>query len=264
MLRLFVRLGALLLLAGGSQRPGPAALPPLQVRIAAASDLKWVLEEAKQAFERAHPGATCTLTFGSSGNLFHQLSQKAPFDLFLSADRGYPEQLVEQGLGLKGSLFTYAVGHLVVWVPEASPIPVEQLGIRAVQHPAARRVAIANPRLAPYGRAAEAALRGAGLLDAVRERLVLGENIAQAAQFVQTGNADLGLLSLSLASSGAMKGQGRFSEVPAGLHPPLEQGGVVLAWARDREAALAFRAFLLGPEGQALLRKHGFTAPGGK
>lgn len=264
MLRFLLRLGVALCLAAAALLPGQASPPPRQVRIAAASDLKWALEEARQVFEKGHPGTTCTLTFGSSGNFYNQLSQKAPFDLFLSADTGYPQKLAEQGLGLKETLFTYAVGHVVVWVPKASPIPVEQLGIRAVQHPAARRVAIANPKVAPYGRAGEAALRSAGLLDAVKDRLVLGENIAQTAQFVQTGNADVGLLSLSLATSAAMKDQGRFAEVPAGLHPPLEQGGVVLAWAQDREAALAFRAFLLGPEGQALLKKYGFAAPGGK
>ncbi|MFN8011939.1 MAG: molybdate ABC transporter substrate-binding protein [Holophagaceae bacterium] len=263
MLPLLARTARVLLLAAWALLPALASPPPRQVRVAAAADLKWALEEARVVFEQAHPGTLCTLTFGSSGTFYGQLTQKAPFDLFLSADLDYPRRLAEQGLGLKETLFTYAVGHLVVWVPKASPIPVESLGIRAVRHPGARRIALANPGVAPYGRAAEAALRSTGLLEDVKARLVLGENVAQAAQFVQTGNADLGLISKSLAASAAMKGQGRHAEVPEGLHPPLEQGGVVLAWARDREAALAFRAFLLGSEGQALLRRHGFSAPGG-
>ena len=118
---------------------------PREVRIAVAADLKWALEEARQVFEKANPGVTCTLTFGSSGNFYNQLAQKAPFDLFLSADLGYPRKLADQGLGLRETLFTYAIGHVVVWVPKASPIPVESLGIKAVQHPSVRKIAIANP-----------------------------------------------------------------------------------------------------------------------
>ncbi len=240
------------------------AQAPRQVRIAAASDLKWALEEAKQAFERDTPSVTCTLTFGSSGNFYNQLTQKAPFDLFLSADIAYPTRLVEQGFGLKGSLFPYAIGYLVLWVPKASPIPVETLGMKAVLHPAVRKVALANPKHAPYGRAAEAALKSAGLLGGVKDKLVLGENIAQTAQFIQTGNADLGFIALSLGSSPAMKDQGRCWAVPASLHPAIEQGGVILAWAQDVEAAQAFRAFLTGPKGVAILSKYGLGQPAGK
>lgn len=258
-LRLLGLLTAFLLLGG---QPGWAqARPSRLVRIAAAADLKWALEEARQVFEKAHPGTTCTLTFGSSGNFYNQLAQKAPFDLFLSADLGYPQKLAEQGLGLRETLFTYALGHVVLWVPKASPVPVETLGLKALHHPAVRRIALANPRVAPYGRAAEATLKSAGMLASLGGKLVLGDNVAQTAQFVQTGNADLGLISLSLASSAQMKDQGRFWAVPGSLHPPLAQGGVVLSWAQDREAALAFRAFLLGPVGKALLAKYGFADP---
>ncbi len=247
-------------LHGQAQTPAPI---PQEVRVAAAADLKWALEEAKQVFEKAHPGITCTLTFGSSGNFYNQLAQKAPFDLFLSADLGYPLRLVEQGLGLRETLFTYAIGHLVLWVPKSSPIPVETLGMKALHHPSVRKVALANPKVAPYGRAAEAALKASGELDAAKEKLVFGDNIAQTAQFIQTGNADIGLISLSLAASASMKDQGRFWSVPGALHPPLEQGGVVLSWARNREATLAFRAFLLGPKGGEVFRGYGFAAPTG-
>ena len=244
---------AMPLLAGG--RP---------LRIAAASDLKWALEEVRRAFEVKHPEITCTLTFGASGALFAQASQQAPFDLFLSADLGYPDQLVARGLAHPEGRFTYALGHLVVWVPSGSAIPVEATGLRAVLHPSVRRIALANPKVAPYGRAAEAALRGAGLLAEVQSRLVFGENLAQAAQFVQSGQAEVGLISRSLATSPAMAAQGRFAAVPEGLHPPLEQGGVILAWARDRAAAQAFRDYLLGPEGSAILARFGCAKPGAR
>ena len=261
MLPTFLRL-ALLLLLGAVFLPAQA--PPRLLRIAAASDLKWALEEAKAAFEKDTPGVTCTLTFGSSGNFYNQLTQKAPFDLFLSADIAYPARLAEQGFGVKGSLFPYAIGYLVLWVPKASPIPVETLGLKAVLHPSVRKVALANPKHAPYGRAAEAALKSADLLDGVKGKLVLGENIAQTAQFIQTGNADIGFIALSLAASPAMKDQGRFWAVPPSLHPAIEQGGVILAWAQDVEAAQAFRAFLAGPKGVAILGKYGFGRPGGQ
>lgn len=249
-------LGGFSLVAQGS------ALKSRQVRIAAAADLKWALEESRIIFERDHPEITCTLTFGSSGNFFAQLSQRAPFDLFLSADVDYPRRLAEQGDGIKGSLFTYAMGHLVVWVPKASPIPLEQMGLKAVLHPSVNRVAIANPKTAPYGRAAEAALTSAGLMPGLRDKLVLGENIAQTAQFIQTGNADIGLISLSLASTAPMKNTGRFWLVPEGQHPSIEQGGVILTWAQDLEAARTFRTFLLGPKGTEVLKKYGFACPG--
>lgn len=232
-----------------------------QVRVAAAADLKWALEEARQAFEKANPGVTCTLTFGSSGNLYNQLAQKAPFDLYLSADLGFPQKLADQGLALKDTLFTYALGHVVVWVPKSSSIPVESLGMKAVRHPSVRKIAIANPKVAPYGRAAEAALRASGMLEVIQDKLVLGDNVAQTAQFIQTGNADIGLISLSLATSAPMRDVGRFWTVPGVLYPPLEQGGVVMTWAQDKDAALAFRAFLLGPKGRAVLTKYGFADP---
>ena len=257
MFRPLVRLALAFTCALGLQAQPPAR----QIRIAAASDLKWALEEAKAAFERDTPGITCALTFGASGAFHAQLSQHAPFDLFLSADTGYPERLVADGLGRKEDLFPYAVGHLVLWVPKASPIPLEQLGLQGLLHPAARRIAMANPRHAPYGRAAEATLKAAGLQAQVADRLVLGENIAQTAQFVQTGNADLGFLSRSLATSAAMRDQGRLWPVPDDLHPPLLQAGLILPWAQDAEAARAFRAWLTGPKGAALLQRHGFSLP---
>ena len=247
-------LGALLILAQG---PAAPAAPPRSLAIAAAADLQFALAEMKAAFTKADPGLEVSVTYGASGTFYTQLINKAPFDLFLSADSGFPQKLVEAGVADGATSFQYSRGHLVLWVPAASPIPLEQLGMKALLHPAARKVAIANPRHAPYGRAAEAALARLGLLEAVKPRLVFGENIAQTAQFVQTGAADIGLIALSLAKAPAMAG-GRMWEVPQDAHPPLDQGGVILNHAKNRAGALAFRSFMQSPEGRAILRKYGF------
>lgn len=247
---------ALLLLLGTLLLPAE----PGKVRIAAAADLKWALEEVRTAFERARPGTSLALTFGSSGNFYAQLQQKAPFDLFLSADADFPRRLAEQGLAEQP--FLYARGPLALWVLKASPVQIEAEGLRALLDPRVHRIAIANPRHAPYGRAAEAALRKAGLLEKLQAKLVLGENVSQAAQFAQTGNADAGIIALALAASPLMRTQGRYWQIPADLAPPLEQGGAVLAWAQDPSAARAFRDFLRGREGAAILARYGLLGPG--
>lgn len=252
-----LRTALLLILCLWAGLPGGAA-PPRPLAIAAAADLQFALAEVKAAFAKGQPGIEISVTYGSSGNFYAQLTNKAPFDLFLSADLGYPTKLVEAGLADGATSFVYSRGHLVLWVPNGSPIPLEQLGMKALLHPAARKVAMANPRFAPYGRAAEAALAKLGLLDEVRPRLVFGENVGQTAQFVQTGAADIGIIALSLAKSPVMAATGRAWEVPQEAHPPLDQGGVVLNHARDRAAALAFRDFMRSPAGREILRRHGF------
>ncbi|WP_026852345.1 molybdate ABC transporter substrate-binding protein [Geothrix fermentans] len=230
---------------------------PAPLAIAAAADLQFALAELKTAFLRTHPAVEVSVTHGASGTFYTQLLNRAPFDLFLSADLDYPKRLVAAGLADGSTTFLYSRGHLVLWVPAGSPIPLEQLGMKALLHPAAKKVAIANPRHAPYGRAAEAALARLGLLEAVRPRLVFGENIGQTAQFVQSGAADIGLIALSLAKAPAMAG-GRMREIPQDAHPPLDQGGVILNHARNRAAALAFRDFMRSQEGKAILLKYGF------
>lgn len=251
----------LTLLALGLSAPGWGG-PPRPLAIAAAADLQFALTDVKGAFVKANPGIEVAITYGSSGNFYTQLLNKAPFDLFLSADLSYPKKLVEAGMADAATEFRYSRGYLVLWVRKDSPIPVEQLGMKALLHPAARKVAIANPRHAPYGRAAEAALAKLGLLETVTPRLVFGENISQTAQFVQTGAADIGILALSLAKAPVMAASGRMWEVPRDAHPPLDQGGVILNHARDRAAALAFRDFMRSPEGVAILRRYGFMVEG--
>ena len=237
--------------------------PGREVRVAAAADLKFALDEISAVFRRGHPDVAVTITYGSSGSFYAQLSNDAPFDLFLSADAAYPQKLVEHGKGAKETLFRYASGRIVVWVLNESQLDVTTLELRSLADPSVRRVAIANPQHAPYGRAAEAAMRGARIYDQVKDRLVLGENVAQAAQFVQSGSADVGVIALSLALSPAMRDKGRYWEIPLDAYPRIEQGGVVLKSAKDPDAARALRAYLLAEEGKAILRKYGFSeAPG--
>ncbi len=237
------------------------AEPPRTLTIAAAADLQFALVEVKAAFAKIHPGVDVSITYGSSGNFHAQLMNRAPFDLFLSADLSYPRKLVEAGVADGTTEFLYSRGHLVLVLPNASPIPVEQLGMKALVHPAAKKVAIANPRVAPYGRAAEAALVKLGLLEAVQSRLVFGDNVGQAAQFVQTGAADIGILALSLAKAPVMAASGRCWELPEDAHPPLDQGGVILNHTRNRPDALAFRAFMQSPPAVEILRRYGFVVP---
>ncbi|MDX2169151.1 MAG: molybdate ABC transporter substrate-binding protein [Deltaproteobacteria bacterium] len=232
-----------------------------RVNVAAAADLKFAFDEIAAAFHAANPSIEVLPTYGSSGNFFAQLSNKAPFDLYLSADIAYPKKLIEQGQGVADTAFNYAFGEIVVWVPKASALDVEQRGIEALLDPSAKKIAIANPQHAPYGRAAEAALKTLGVYDTVKDRLVLGENIAQTAQFVSSGAADVGIIALSLAVAPPMRDAGRFWRVPTDAYPPIEQGGVILQWAADRAAADALRAFMLGSEGRKILERYGFRLP---
>jgi molybdate transport system substrate-binding protein len=231
------------------------------VRVAAAANLKFAFDEGVGAFREQHPDVQVTVTYGSSGNFFAQLTNKAPFDVFLSADVDYPHKLVAQGQAAEGTEFVYALGQIAVWVPSASKLDLGKLGVRAVADPSVRKVAIANPRHAPYGRAAEAALKKLGVYDEVKDHLVLGENIEQAALFVESGAADVGVIALSHALSPALRGKGRYWVVPQDAYPPIEQGGVILAWAQDREAADTLRRFLLGRDGRAVFRRYGYEFP---
>ncbi|HVU86691.1 MAG TPA: molybdate ABC transporter substrate-binding protein [Pirellulales bacterium] len=267
--------GAYLLLAllsvAGCGRSSPSTAPPGDeatssrpepaVRVAAASDLQFALREVVGKYNETHSDKPVEAVFGSSGSLFAQLSNKAPFDMFLSADMSYPQKLVEAGLAAADSEFLYAIGHLVVWVPKDSTLDFEKDGIKALTDPSVKVIAMANPQHAPYGRVAEAALKNLGVYDEVKDRLVLGENIAQTAQFVQSGAAHAGLIALSLALAPAMQERGRYWSVPADAYPRLEQGGVIMSAAQDLAAARDFRAYLISDEGKAILRQFGFELP---
>jgi molybdate transport system substrate-binding protein len=236
--------------------------PARELRIAAAADLKFVLVDLVAAFEKSHPGIKITVTTGSSGSFFAQLTNEAPFDLFLSADVSYPQKLVEGGQGIQDSLFEYAIGHLVIWVPRDSALDVESLGIDALRGESIQKIAVANPKTAPYGRAAVAALQNLKLYDILESRLVFGENVAQTAQMTESGGADVGIISLSLAVSPTLRDKGKYWKVPGDAHPPIVQGGVVLRWAQDAALAGEFRDFLLSAEGRTILGQYGFETAG--
>ena len=227
-----------------------SARPPL--RIAAAADLRFALDDLVKAFRQTHGNIRIEPSYGSSGNFYAQLQNQAPFDLYLSADLEYPQKLAEKGLSLPGSGFTYGVGRLVLWSAAG-------YGLEDLRRPAVRHIAIANPAHAPYGRAAEAALRSLGLYDAVKDKLVMGENISQTFQLVESGAADAGLVALSLAVAPNAAGHGHYSEVPPNAYPPIRQGGAILKWSKNVEAAQQFRAFLISPEGRAILKRYGFS-----
>src|SRR5205085_7290504 len=175
---------------------GSPKAPVKTVRIAAAADLRFALDELTVAFERAHPAVALSVSYGSSGSFFAQLLNRAPFDVFLSADVDYPRQLAARGLTLPGGEFTYAVGHIVLWTPAGAPVDVAQSGMKVLVDPRVGHIAIANPEYAPYGRAAVAAMRTDGVYERVAAKLVFGENVSQALQFVQSRAADVGVVAV--------------------------------------------------------------------
>lgn len=235
------------------------AAPAPQINVAAAADLKFAMDDLAARFEQ-QAGTKVNVTYGSSGNFFSQLQNGAPFDLFFSADSGYPQKLQAAGLSEPGTLYEYALGKIVLWAPQDSPLDVANGGWKTLLDSRVRKIAIANPAHAPYGRAAVAALKSAGIYEQVQSKLVFGENISQTAQFVQSGSAQLGIVALSLAVSPAMRA-GRRWEIPANLYPPLVQGAVVLKSSRAKTEARKFLEFVRSAEGREILEKFGFERP---
>lgn len=234
-----------------------AQRPPV---IAAASDLNFALGEIAGDFER-ETGQRVDLVFGSSGTLTRQIQDGAPFELFLSADEGFIDTLATAGLTRdRGAL--YAIGRIVLFAPPGSPLDPQQGLDGLAQLLASGRVtrfAIANPEHAPYGRAAEAALRKRGLWNGLQSRLVLGENVSQAAQFATTGNAVGGIIAYSLAVAPNLQGRGTYAIIPDSDHPPLRQRMVLLK--RAGTVVERFHAYLQTPGARATFERYGFTLP---
>jgi molybdate transport system substrate-binding protein len=244
-------LAAVPALAQGARKP---------LTVAAAANLKGAAEELKQAFEAEHPEVEVALTFGASGTFFAQIQNGAPFDVFLSADREYPAKVIAAKLGAAADEKIYAFGKLVAWLPPGSTLDLEKKGLAALAEPDVKRIAIANPAVAPFGRATEWAFRAAGVYDAVKEKLVLGTSVAQTAQFATTGAADVAFLPYSLTFGKELAG-GRVVLVPEALYPRIEQSGIVLRSAKDPVLAGAFLGFLTGEKGRAILAKYGYGLP---
>lgn len=236
------------------------SLPTLaggRITIAAAADLKFAMEEILVAFRQANPNDQIEVSYGSSGKFHTQIRQGAPFDLFFSADIAYPRMLAAEGFAAAETR-PYALGRIVLWSAsrDASRMVLADLASTSV-----RKVAIANPRHAPYGKRAEEALRAAGVWDKVASRLVMGENIAQTAQFVQSGNADVGIIALSLALNQELAARGGYALIPDTLHQPLEQGFIVTRRAAENPLANKFADFMEHPEVRRILTRWGFTLP---
>jgi molybdate transport system substrate-binding protein len=229
------------------------------LRVAAAADLQFAMNDLAERFERK-TGTKVAISYGSSGNFRSQIENGAPFDVFFSADALYPQQLVSAGLAEKQSLCLYAQGHLVLWTPAEGNLRVAGRGFEVLKDSRVEKIAIANPEHAPYGRAAVAALQKAGLYEQIKSKLVFGENISQAAQFAQSGSAQVGIVALSLTYAESMKGGERW-EVPAELYPPLHQYAVILHSSTNKAAASAFLEFVKGDEGRNVLSKYGLTPP---
>lgn len=228
--------------------------------VAAASDLQYALTEVAAAFTRAS-GRSVKLTFGSSGNFVRQIIQGAPFELFFSADEAYVRDLDARKLTPDGGVL-YAVGRLALFVPNGSPVKADaDLNdvAAALEDGRLRKIAIANPEHAPYGRAARAVLTNKGLWQKAQGHLVLGENISQAAQFAASGSVEAGLLAYSLVISERMAQAGTHVLLSADWHDPLRQRMVLLNAAGD--TARLFYAFAQSPPARSLFEKYGFTLP---
>ena len=255
-------LPAVLFLTACGEKAAPPVTterPAAKLTVAVAASMRPAFEEIAATFTQEHPGMTIAPTFGASGTFYAQIVQQAPFDLFLSADTEYPDKLVADGLATE--TFPYATGQLVLWAPKTASLDLARRGLEVLNDPRVSKIALANPELAPYGRAAVQTMNSPGTAQGIEAKLAMAENVGQAAQFVQSGAAQVGFFAYSLTFTREMKDTGDFWLVPATAHDPIRQAGVILPRTAHPEAAAALRDFLTGPEGQAILARHGFGAP---
>jgi len=228
-----------------------------EVLVAAAADLKFAMDSLITVFKGSAPDITIKLVYGSSGNFFEQIANGAPFDLFFSADLDYPRKLQEQNKTL-GPLKTYGTGQIVLWSQKLDPAATK---MNTLLQPGISKIAIANPAHAPYGKRAQESLLYYKLYDAIKDKLVLGENISQTAEYIRSGAADIGIIALSLALSPALQKEGgKYWVIPAETHQPLQQGYTLLQHAKDNAGAEKFAAFIDSATASAILKYFGFSA----
>lgn len=227
------------------------------VVIAAASDLKFAMDNMVSTFKKAYPSAEVSVIYGSSGKFYAQIQQGAPYDLYFSADIDLPRSLAKQGFAAS-EVTPYAVGRIVLW---SASMDASRMTLASLVDPGITHIAIANPKHAPYGKRAEEALRASGLWEKIEPKLVYGENIAHAAQFVQTGNAQVGIIALALAMNQELAGKGGYWLVPDTLHRPLEQGYIITKRAAGNALAKRFADYMGSPPARAVLLKSGFMLP---
>lgn len=228
--------------------------------VAAAADLNYAFKDLVAEFEK-QTGEHVKLSLGSSGNFYSQISNGAPFDLYFSADIGYPKKLIDEGLAVPNSLYQYATGRIVLWAPHGSKLDVTK-GMEILLDPSIRRIAIANPKHAPYGRAAVSAMEHFKVYDRVKEKFVLGENVSQTAQFAQSGAADIGIIALSLALAPSVQSVGTYWLIPQEAHPRIDQGAAIVKASKNQEGGRKFLEFLQAPAARAVMKRYGFLLPG--
>jgi molybdate transport system substrate-binding protein len=230
-----------------------------EITVAAAADLQFAMQDLATRFQK-ESGKKMKLIYGSSGNFFQQIQNGAPFDMFFSANLDYPRKLETDGLTEPGTFYQYAIGKIVIWVPNDSKLDVSS-GLQSLVNPDIKKIAIANPQHAPYGQAAVAAMKKENVYDKVAAKFVLGENISQTASFVVSGSADVGIVALSLAFSPTMKNRGRYAEIPSADYPPIEQACVILKSSKQKDAAHTFLNFIKTPAAVEVFRTYGFAVP---
>lgn len=230
-----------------------------ELTITAASDLQYAMKDIITAFEAKNPGDKVSAVYGSSGKAVSQIENGAPYDMFFSADISYPEKLRASGSAISTPK-PYAIGRIVVWVTKQSGLDVRK-GIKVLLDPNVKKIALANPVHAPYGRIGKEVMEHYGIYVKLQDKLVLGENIQQTAQFVETGAADAGLVAYSLALAPALAGVGNYFLVPAEAHKPIVQGYVLLKPASGNATAVKFETFIASPTTRAIFRKYGFSLP---
>jgi len=228
-----------------------------KVNVAAAANLRYVLEEIKTAYVRKNPKAKVNLTFGASGGLVQQISNGASFDFFMAADDEFPVKLKAKGL-TTGAISVYAYGKLVLY---STTLPVDKKGLDILKDPAVKKIAVANPATAPYGERSVALLNTLKLYDSLKEKVVIAENITAAAQYAFTGNTELGFVALSLALAPEMTGKGNYYIIPQNMYQPIAQACVLIKRPSVNTEAAKFQKFVLSAETKAIWDKYGYTTP---
>jgi len=229
-----------------------------KITVAAAADLKFVMDEIVITFKQANPTDQVEVIYGSSGKFHTQIQQGAPYDLYFSADIAFPRELAKAGFAAS-EVKPYAFGRIVLW---SANMDATKMTLASLTDPKVARIAIANPKHAPYGRRAEEALKASGLWEKVEPKMVYGENIAHAVQFVQTGNAQVGIIALALAINPELSKRGGYWLIPDKLHEPLEQGFVITKRAEGNTLARRFADYISSKPARAVMTKYGFLLPG--
>lgn len=229
-----------------------------QMTIAAAADLKFAMDEIVTGFKKEYPGNDLNVTYGSSGKFHTQIMQGAPFDIYFSADISFPRELAAKGLAAS-EVRPYAVGRIVLW---SNSMDASRMTLASLTNPRITKIAIANPKHAPYGKRAEEALKASGVWDKLQPKFVFGENIAQTAQYVQSGNVQIGIIALSLALNPELAKKGSYYLIPDNLHNPLEQGYIITKFGANKPLVKKFADYMGSKKARSIMTKYGFVLPG--